>query len=103
MSSIPSSAPSPSTTPLSPVTKDVNNKITVIADEDLRVETFYSKDLMLLLLNKLHISSQSRQINPITSSVYIYTYVHIYVERSIRILCPCQNAFIEYTLFMIII
>ena len=28
-----------------------------IADEDLRVETFNSKDLMLLLLNKLHISS----------------------------------------------
>ena len=27
-----------------------------IADEDLRVETFYSKDLMLLLPNKLHIS-----------------------------------------------
>ena len=27
-----------------------------IVDEDLRVETFYSKDLMLLLLNKLHIS-----------------------------------------------
>ena len=27
-----------------------------IADEDLWVETFYSKDLMLLLLNKLHIS-----------------------------------------------
>ena len=28
----------------------------IIADEDLQVETFYSKDLMLLLLNKLHIS-----------------------------------------------
>ena len=27
-----------------------------IADEDLQVDTFYSKDLMLLLLNKLHIS-----------------------------------------------
>ena len=25
-----------------------------IADEDLLVETFYSKDLMLLLLNELH-------------------------------------------------
>ena len=41
-----------------------------IADEDLQVETFYSKDLMLLLLNKLHIS----KINYIFISIDVYTY-----------------------------
>ena len=38
-----------------------------IADEDLRVETFYSKDLMLLLFNKLYIR-------------ITYIYVHIRIR-----------------------
>ena len=45
-----------------------HDDICMIADEDLWVETFYSKDLMLLLLNKFHIS-------------YVHTYMTVFMDK----------------------
>ena len=53
-----------------------------IADEDLRVETFYSKDLMLLLLNNLYISSPE--------SLFISTlYLKVVFSLSLMIVQVC--------------
>ena len=53
-----------------------------IADVDLRVEMFYSKDLMLLLLNKLHISTYVR-------SMCISIYVHNIFTKGLLYMYVC--------------